>query len=129
MLWAGQPVAGAIVSTPNGTNTAQAITAADGTYVLRNLAPTTSYTVTCSKTGSHLHSPVHRSPAPRLRLRLRRGLLRKSTSLRRLTVSGQVTDPVNGIAGAEVRGGGMVTTTDASGNYQFTNFLEWHLTR
>ena len=33
-----------------------------------------------------------------------------------------MTDPVNGVAGAEVRGGGMVTTTDASGNYQFTNF-------
>src|SRR6185503_20876924 len=36
---------------------------------------------------------------------------------------GQVTDPINGVAGAEVRGGGMVSTTDSAGNYQLTNFL------
>ena len=122
VLWAGQPVAGAIVSTPNGTNTAQAISAADGTYVLRNLAPTTSYTVTCSKTDLTF-TPQFTDPLP-LGFGYAYGadFYANQLAVAAYTLSGQVTDPVNGVAGAEVRGGGMVTATDASGNYQFTNF-------
>jgi hypothetical protein len=46
----------------------------------------------------------------------------------RYSISGQVTDPVNGVAGVEVRGGGMATTTDSSGNYQLNNFVNGNYT-
>ncbi len=123
VLWAGQPVSGAVVSTPNGTNVSQATTSNDGSYVLRNLAPTTTYTVSCSKSGLNF-TPQFTNPLP-----LSFGYVygadfyANQPALMPYTVSGQVTDPVNGAAGAEVRGGGMVATTNASGNYQFTNFL------
>jgi subtilisin family serine protease len=123
VLWAGQPVSGAIVSTQNGTNVTQATTSSDGSYVLKNLGPTTTYNITCSKTGLTF-TPQFTNPLP-----LGFGnvygadFYADQPTLISYTVSGRVTDPVNGAAGAEVRGGGMVVTTDASGNYQFTNFL------
>ena len=123
VLWAGQPVVGAVVSTPNDTNVAQVITSGDGSYVLRNLAPTTTYNVVCSKSGLTF-TPQFTNPLP-LGFSNVYGadFYADQPTLVLYKVSGQVTDPVNGVAGAEVRGGGMVTTTDASGNYQFTNFL------
>jgi subtilisin family serine protease len=127
VLWAGQPVSGAVVSTPNGTNVAQATTSSDGCYVLRNLAPSTAYTVSCSETGLTF-TPQFTNPLP-LGFGNAYGadFYANQPAFIPYTVSGQVTDPVNGAAGAEVRGGGMVTTTDASGNYQFTNFLNgWY---
>ena len=43
-------------------------------------------------------------------------------------ISGQVTDAGTAVAGAELRCGGMLATTDSSGNYEFTNFISGNYT-
>ncbi len=124
VLWAGQPVYGARVSTTSG---GQAWTDSDGTYVLTDLTPGSSYVVNCQAAGltftPQFSNPVSLAAGNVFGADFYANQPLAGGGLTTYAVAGQVTDPVNGVAGAEVRGGGMVTTTDAAGNYQLTNFL------
>ncbi|HTL59116.1 MAG TPA: carboxypeptidase regulatory-like domain-containing protein [Candidatus Limnocylindrales bacterium] len=127
VLWTGQPVYGARVSTPVGANVSQAWTESDGSYVLTDLPTNASYTVSCAASGLTF-TPQFTNPVP-LASGAAYGIdFYANQALptgvgNAFVISGQVTDPVNGAAGVEVRGAGIVTTTDGSGNYQLTNIL------
>lgn len=127
VVWAGRPVYGARVSSTVGTTVYQAWTDSDGSYVLTDLPASGSYTVACQAAGltftPQFTNPIAVSAGNvyGADFYANEALVGGGGSL--YTVAGQVTDPVNGAAGVEVRAGGMVTATDASGNYQFTNFV------
>jgi hypothetical protein len=124
VLWGGQAVYGAMVSTTSG---GPAWTESDGSYVLTDLVPGNSYSINCVAPGltftAQFSNPVLVSAGNIYGADFYANQPLQSGGATTYTISGQVTDPVNGVAGIEVRGGGIVTTTDASGNYQITNFV------
>jgi hypothetical protein len=123
VLWGGRPVYGARVTTTLGN---QAWTDSDGSYVLTGLSASGSYTVNCQADGltfiPQFSNPVSLAAGNAFGIDFYANQLLAAGGTT-YSISGQVTDPVNGVAGAEVRGGGMVTTTDSSGNYQLRDLL------
>ena len=132
VVWGGQGVYGARVSTPVGATVSQSWTESDGSYVLTDLPTNASYTVSCAASGFSF-TPQFTNPVPLssgsaygIDFYADQALPIGGGNL--FVVSGQVTDPLNGAASVEVRGAGMVTTTDGSGNYQLTNVLNGNYT-
>jgi len=127
VLWAGQPVYGGRVWTTLGTTVYQAWTETDGAYILTDLAAGSLCTLNCAKTGltftPQFGNPLSLASGNVYGADFYANEMLAGRSGSSYAISGQVTDPVNGAAGVEVRAGGMVTTTDASGNYQLTNLL------
>jgi hypothetical protein len=127
VLWGGQPVYGARLSTTVGSSVSQAWTESDGSYVLTDLPTNASYTVACADTGltftAQFTNPVSVTSANAYGIDFYANGPLGTGSGSGFTISGQVTDPINGAAGVEIRGGGMVATTDLNGNYQLTNLL------
>lgn len=127
VLWAGQPVYGARIWTNSwiGGAAAQAWTDSDGSYVLTDLPLSNSYIGNCMAAG-FTFTPQFTNPIS-LAEDFYGADFYANQSLpgggTKFSISGQVTDPVNGVAGVEVRGGGMATTTDNSGNFILTNFI------
>jgi hypothetical protein len=122
VLWGGQPVNGALVTTTAGN---QAWTGSDGTYALTDLMLGNSYTINCAATGLTF-TPQFANPLSLNSTNFYGADFYANQQLpggggTSYVISGQVTDPVNGAAGIEVQGGGMLAITDASGNYQLTN--------
>ncbi len=127
VLWGGRPVAGAQITATAASGIFQATTDTNGAYTLTGLGSTNTYTVTCAATGltftAQFSSPVSLAAGNLYGADFFANQPLPTGAQTNFTISGQVTDPLNGVAGVEVRGGGMVTTTDSSGNYQLTNFL------
>lgn len=123
VVWAGQPVYGARVSTTTGI---QAWTDSDGSYELAGLA-SSSYTLNCQANGltftPQFSEPVALAGTSVYGADFYANEPPPNTGANTYTISGEVTDPVNGVSGAEVRGAGMLAITDASGNYQLTNLV------
>ncbi|HYS52403.1 MAG TPA: carboxypeptidase regulatory-like domain-containing protein [Thermoanaerobaculia bacterium] len=110
----GLPVAGATVSYAGKT----AITNAAGTYTITVIACSFSGPFTVTAVNYQQFSQTYAPPVC--------GVNMKNVALAPLTnFSGTVTDARNAspIAGALVSWGSYSTTTDASGNYAFTNVL------
>ena len=128
VLWAGQPVYGARIwpNTWAGGAAVQAWTDSDGSYVLTGLALSNSYTASCMSAGltftPQFTNPVSLTSADFYGADFYANQLLPGGGTK-YCISGQITDPGNGAAGIEVRGGGMVTATDINGNYQLTNFV------
>jgi hypothetical protein len=127
VLWAGQPVFGARVWTTAGSTVYQTWTETDGSYVLTDLVGTNGYTINCGKSGLTF-APQFTNPISLVSGNCYGADFFANESLpgggsSSFVISGQVTDPVNGASGVEVRAGGMVATTDSSGNYRLTNLL------
>jgi hypothetical protein len=126
VLWGGQPVAGAQITGTNAGAFFQTTTDTNGAYTLAGLGSTNSYTVNCAASGltftAQFANPVSLAPGNFYSADFFANQPLPGGSGAAFAISGQVTDGA-GVAGVEVRGGGMVTTTDASGNYLFTNFL------
>ncbi len=127
VLWGGLPVYGARVWTTNGAALLQAWTESDGSYTLTDLPPVGSYRINCQRTGLTF-APQFANPIALAGGNIYGADFYANEPLgtangNTYTISGQVTDPVNGVAGVEVRGAGIASTTDASGNYQLTNLL------
>ncbi|HSU53518.1 MAG TPA: PKD domain-containing protein, partial [Candidatus Dormibacteraeota bacterium] len=124
VLWAGQPVANARVWTTNGISVYQTWTESDGTYRLANLS-STGYTIHCRCEGltftAQFANPINLTPGvvygkdfyANEPLPWGRG----ST----FTLSGQVSYGGSGVPNVELRLAGLLTMTDFSGNFQFTN--------
>lgn len=127
VLWGGQPVYGARLWATNSSTVSQAWTESDGSYVLTDLPTNASYTVSCAASGltftPQFTNPVSLLAGAAYGIDFYANQPLSQAGGSTFVLSGQVTDPVNGAAGVEVRGGGMVTTTDSSGNYQLTNFV------
>jgi hypothetical protein len=126
VLWGGQPVCGARVSTSSGSTVYQAWTESDGTYILTDLASANSYTVTCAAAGltftPQFQNPLSVSAGDVYGADFYADQPTGSGGSSGFAISGQIKDPLNGASGIEVRAGGIVVTTDSSGNYQFVNF-------
>src|SRR5262249_32722941 len=122
VVWGGQPVYGARITTTVGGTVSQAWTESDGSYVLTDLPTNASYTVSCATAGltftPQFTNPVSLVSSAAFGIDFYANQPLVIGGGNTYVVSGQVTDPANGAAGVEVRGGGMMTTTDASGNYQ-----------
>ena len=123
VIWGGQPVFGARVHTGDGR---QAWTKSDGTYVFTGLASTNAFTLECAADGLTF-SRQFSNPVVVLSgdsfgkdfyavesLPVRIGLPTYS-------VSGHVSYAGEGVAEVELGAGGLVVTTDWSGDFQFTN--------
>jgi hypothetical protein len=126
VLWAGRPVYNARVSTTSGSTVYQAWTQTDGTYVLTDLSSANSYAINCAA-AALTFTPQFQNPVPANGTNVYGADFYADQpsgggSSSGLAISGQVKDPVNGAAGIEVRAGGMVVTTDSSGNFSFGNF-------
>lgn len=132
VLWAGQPVYDARIwtNTWTGGAAAQAWTDSDGSYVLTGLPLSNGYVANCMAAGLSF------SPQFTNQISLNADFYGADFYANqplpgggtKYSISGQVTDPVNGIAGVEVRAGGMATTTDSSGNYQLNSFVNGNYT-
>jgi hypothetical protein len=132
VLWGGMPVYGARIwpNTWNGGSASQAWTDSDGSYVLEGLAPG-SYTINCQAVGlsftnltftAQFTNPITITSGNFYGADFFANQPLPGAAGTGFAISGQVTDPINGAAGIEVRGGGMLATTDSSGNYQLINF-------
>lgn len=125
VLWAGHPVAGARVVTASGSSALQAWTESDGSYALTDV-PAGSYSITCSCVGLTF-TPQFANPVLVSRMVYGTDFYANEAwsgagaGGAGYTISGQVTDPVNGAVGVEVRGAGLLAVSDGSGNYQLTN--------
>lgn len=127
VVWGGQGLYGVRVWTTAGSTTWQAWTESDGAYALTDLPATNSYTVKCMADGltftAQFANPVAVVPGDAYGKDFYANEpLPPGFGTPTFALSGQVTDAGSGVVGAEVRAGGLVTTTDTSGNYQFTNF-------
>ena len=124
VVWAGQGVYGARVSTTSG---GQAWTESDGSYVLTDLTPGNSYVVNCQSDGltftPQFSNPVSLANTNAYGIDFYANQLLPGGGGTTFTISGQVTDGGLGVAGAEVRGGGMLATTDSGGNFVFSNLV------
>jgi hypothetical protein len=125
VVWAGAPYYGARVWTTNGSTVYQAWTESDGSYALNDLPSGLPFNVNCAAgdltfnrqfanpvtptNGFFYGADFYANEPPPI----------ASGGGHRL--AGQITDPAVGAPGIEVRCGGLLTTTDASGNYEFTN--------
>ena len=123
VLWAGYPVVGARVWTTAG----QAWTDSDGSYVLTDLSSASNYFVNCAAAG-HVFTPQFANPvslaagsAYGIDFYANEALAGGNGTT--FAISGQVTDGGSGVAGVEVRGGGMLTITDGGGNYELPNLI------
>jgi hypothetical protein len=129
VVWAGQPVFNARVSTTSG---AQAWSDSDGTYVLTDLTPGGSYTLACSAPNltftQQLPNPVSLAAGNVFGADFYANELLSAGGGATFSISGQVTDGGSPVVGAEVRAGGMLDTTDTSGNYQITNLINGNYT-
>ena len=118
---------GARVWTTSGSTAIQAWTESDGTFALTDLPSTNTYLVNCASAGltftPQFQSPVSVTTGNFYGADFYANEPLSGSAGTMFSISGQVTDGGVGVAGAEIRGGGMVATTDSSGNYQFTNFL------
>jgi hypothetical protein len=127
VVWGGLPVYGARISTTVSSTVSQAWTESDGSYVLTDLPTNATYTVSCAAAGltftPQFTNPVSITSGAAYGIDFYANQPLVLGGGNTYIVSGQVTDPVNGAPGVEVRGGGMLATTDSSGNYQLTNFL------
>jgi hypothetical protein len=127
VLWGGLPVYGARIwpNTWNGGATAQVWTDSDGSYVLEGLAPG-SYTINCQAANltftAQFTNPIVITSGNFYGADFFANQPLPGPAGSGFVISGQVTDPINGAAGIEVRGGGVVAITDSLGNYQLTNF-------
>jgi hypothetical protein len=124
VVWGGQPVYGARISTTSG---GQTWTDSDGAYVLTDLIPGSSYVVGCQAAG-HTFTPQFSNPVSLASSNAYGADFYANEPLpgaggATFSISGQVTDNGTGVSGVEVRGGGMLAVTDSSGNYQLSNCL------
>jgi hypothetical protein len=124
VLWGGYPVNGARVTTTLGS---QAWTDSDGSYVLTDLSFSGSYTVNCQSDGltftAQFANPVSLASGNAFGMDFYANQPLPGGAGTTYSISGQVTDGSTGVAGVEVRGGGMLDTTDSGGNFQLTNFV------
>lgn len=129
VVWGGWGVGGARVWTTVAGSLRQCWTDSDGSYGLTDLPSTNSYTVLCARDGltftAQFSNPVTVSAGNAYGIDYYANEpLPNGGGGTTYAASGQVTYAGKGVAGAEVRGGGLLAVTDASGNFRLTNLLD-----
>jgi hypothetical protein len=125
-LWAGQPLFHARVWTTNGSNLYQAWTDTDGSYVLAGLNISNSYSLNCRGDGLTF-TPQFSNPVTLTSSGITYGKDFFANELlpwgrgTTFSLSGRVAYGGAGVPHVEIRADGLITTTDLSGYYQFTN--------
>lgn len=127
VLWSGEPVAGARVFASRGGTNQQALTESDGSYALTDLDAANDWVVNCQKEGltfaAQFANPVSVVGGDAYGMDFHANESLPAPGGSTYSISGQVTDGANGVAGAEVSAGGLRAVTGANGNFTLANVV------